>query len=538
MSQNEAAPLENAEAIIEMFGGIRPMATKISVPVTTVQGWKKRNVIPGARREEILRVAKQLGLDIPKIIQAEQRPVQGSGANIPNKIDSSDFTARNADKIQDEAPSFIKPEPYVAPKAKADSLESELIRSERRAVTKSTAINLFLVVVAIISVVLLLLPERDRRIQALESDVSAIKEKQSFIRSLIPDDIEAKFAALQAQLGGYQSSLGSSLGSAVNEAQVISNDVLGPHAGSVQQRAAKLEGHVTDITGITPPANFAALAARLQALSESVAGQYQLNQSTEQLMALLSGVPAEDPAQVEQALQSAQQQDPALAETFAGVPPQDLKAAALLLGMTQFRSSLNRDNQPFEQDLALMKKLVGQDDPELVAAIDRLAPYAQQGVLTPSGLSQEFRGLAGDVVVASLQGEDISIREKTQARLGDMFQVEKNGEPVSGTPTQKTLAKTDKLLQQGDLEGAVAHMQTLNGPALAAAQPWLTKAQATLMAQKFKRMLVSTINVKGLVGGAPIYNTGGPLPGARGLNLPPAPGLIEEDLPVSAPVGE
>lgn len=534
MSQNEPAPLENAEAIIEMFGGIRPMATKINVPVTTVQGWKKRNVIPGARREEILRVAQQLGLDISKIMQAEQRPVQGSGANIPNKIDSPDFTARNTDKTQDEAPAFIRPEPYVAPKAKTDSLESELMRSERRAITKSTAINLFLVLIAIVSVVLLLLPERDRRLEALESDVSAIKEKQSFIRSLIPDDIEAKFAALQAQLGGYSPSLGSAL----KEAQTVSNDVLGPHAGSIEQRAHKLEGHVTDITGITPPANFAALAARLQALSENVAGQYKLSQSTEQLMAQLSGVTTEDPAQIEQALQSAQEQDPALAETFAGVPPQDLKAAALLLGMTQFRSSLNRDNQPFEKDLELMKKLVGQDDPELAAAIDRLAPYAQQGVLTPSGLSQEFRGLAGDVVVASLQGDDVSLQEKAQARLGDMFQVEKNGEQVSGTPTQKTLAKTDKLLQEGDLEGAVSQMQTLNGPALVVAQPWLSKAQATLMAQKFKRMLVSTINVKGLAGGAPIYNSGGPLPGARGLNLPPTPDLIEEDLPATPPAGE
>jgi hypothetical protein len=533
MSQNEPAPLENAEAIIEMFGGIRPMATKISVPVTTVQGWKKRNVIPGTRREEILRVAKQLGLDISKIMQAEQRPVQGSGVNIPDKIDSTDFTSRNTQKTPDEAPSFIKPEPYVPLKAE-NTLESELVRSERRAVTKSTAINLFLVLIATVSVVLLLLPERDRRIEALENDISAIKEKQSFIRSLIPDDIEAKFAALQAQLTGYRPALDTAL----KEAQAVSNDVLGPNAGNLEQRAHKLEGHVTDITGITPPANFAALAARLQSLSESTHGQQQLNQSMAQLMTLLSGVPEEDPVQVEQALQTAPQQDPALAETFAGVPPQDLKAAALLLGMTQFRSSLNRDNQPFEQDLALMKKLVGTDDPELAAAIDRLAPYAQQGVLTPSGLSQEFRGLAGDVVVASLQGDDVSIQEKAQARLGDMFQVEKNGEQVSGTPTQKTIAKTDKLLQEGNLEGAVAQMQTLNGPALVAAQPWLTKAQATLMAQKFKRMLTSTINVKALGGGSPIYNTGGPLPGARGLNLPPAPGLIEEDSSIAAPAGE
>lgn len=535
MSQDEPAPLENAEAIIEMFGGIRPMATKISVPVTTVQGWKKRNVIPGARREEILQAARQYGLDISKITQAEQRPVQGSGVNIPKAIDSSDFTARNSERAReearDEAPAFIKPEPYVA--LKPDStLESELVRSERRAVTKSTAINLLLVVIATVSVVLLLLPER-QRIQALESDVSAIKEKQSFIRSLIPDDIEAKFAALQAQLTGYRPALSTAL----NEAQTISNDVLGPHAGSIEQRAHKLEGHVTDITGITPPANFAELAARLQTLTESAHGQQQLNQSMAQLMTLLSGVPEEDPAQVEQALQTAPQQHPALAQTFAGIPPQDLKAAALLLGMTQFRSSLNRDNQPFEQDLALMKKLVGTNDPELAAAIDRLAPYAQQGVLTPSGLSQEFRGLAGDVVVASLQGDNVSIQEKAQARLGDMFHVEKNGEPVSGTPTQKTIAKTDKLLQEGNLEGAVAQMQTLDGPALVAAQPWLTKAQATLMAQKFKRMLTSAINVKSM-GGAPIYNNGGPLPGARGLNLPAPAGLTGEDYPAAAPAGQ
>ncbi|MGB4107946.1 MAG: mitofilin family membrane protein [Alphaproteobacteria bacterium] len=520
MSQTEPAALENAEAIIEMFGGIRPMATKINVPVTTVQGWKKRNVIPGTRREEILRVAQQLGLDVAKIMQPGQSAMQGSGANIPETVANE-----NNGRAPLNLSTPLRTEEAILSARRPGTLESELMRTERRAVAKSAAINLFLVLLAIIAAVLLLLPQSERRLDALESDISAIQKKQSFLSSLIPDDIEARFAALQVQISGYQPSLGSALG----KAQDISRDVFGPGAATFQQRAERLEGHVTHITGLSAPANLDALVTRLQALGESALGQAQLDQASAHLNSLLAGVPEGDPVQAEQVLQNVSQ-DPALAQTFAGVPPQDMKAAALLLGMTQFRESLSRDNQSFENDLALLKKLVGTEDIELTAAIDRLAPYAQQGVLTPTGLSQEFRVLTGDIVVASLQGEEISIRDKAQARLGEILQVEKNGEPVSGTETQKTLARSEKMLDEGNVEGALAHMQTLDGAALVAAQPWITRAQATLLAQKFKRMLTNSIGTRGSAG-TPIYNGGGPLlPGARGLNIPSS-GLVETPSP-------
>ena len=51
-NQNDTLP--NAEGIIKRFGGIRPMATKLGVPVTTVQGWKKRNAIPTNRKGDIV----------------------------------------------------------------------------------------------------------------------------------------------------------------------------------------------------------------------------------------------------------------------------------------------------------------------------------------------------------------------------------------------------------------------------------------------------------------------------------------------------
>src|SRR4051812_28141954 len=43
--------------VIQRFGGIRPTAQKLGVPVSTVQGWKERGAIPANRREEVLAAA-------------------------------------------------------------------------------------------------------------------------------------------------------------------------------------------------------------------------------------------------------------------------------------------------------------------------------------------------------------------------------------------------------------------------------------------------------------------------------------------------
>ncbi len=521
MTQSEPAALENAEAIIERFGGIRPMATKINVPVTTVQGWKKRNVIPGARRAEIIQAAQQFGVDLSDIMKAlpsataianENAPKAESGLSFSRTLERGS-ASRNVEQGLDAAKTFS-----AAPDPDAN-LEKKLARTERRAVTKSTLINLFLLVLVVGSVVLLLWPQNEKRMASLESGLNGVREKQSFLSSLIPDNIESKINALQAQLGKLESGVNSAIGTA----KTVSSDVLSADAGNLQERVARLEGGISEITGMPVSSGLSGLAARLQALSESAGGQAQLESAAGQLMALLSGVPEGDTAAVDQVLQTAPQDNPELAQAFEGVPPQDIKAAALLLGMTQFRSSLNRDNKPFAQDLALLKKLAGPEDAELQAAIDRLAPYAEQGVLTPSGLATEFRGVAGDVVVASLQGEDVSFKDKAQARLGEMFKVEKNGEPMVGTPEQKTLARADKLIQSGNLEGAIAQMKSLDGPAAAIAQPWVTKAEATVFAHQFKRMLTHSVGKKSS------YTASPPSTMLRGLNIPGTSELIRND---------
>src|SRR5919205_265987 len=50
--------------VIQRFGGIRPMAQKLGVPVSTVQGWKERGAIPANRREEVLAAAARHNIAI------------------------------------------------------------------------------------------------------------------------------------------------------------------------------------------------------------------------------------------------------------------------------------------------------------------------------------------------------------------------------------------------------------------------------------------------------------------------------------------
>jgi len=56
--------LDDAEQVVAAFGGIRPMATRLGVAATTIQGWKSRGNIPQNRREVVLEAATANGIDL------------------------------------------------------------------------------------------------------------------------------------------------------------------------------------------------------------------------------------------------------------------------------------------------------------------------------------------------------------------------------------------------------------------------------------------------------------------------------------------
>lgn len=491
--------LENAGEIIERFGGIRPMAKKIDIAVTTVQGWKKRNVIPGTRRELVLQAAATHNVDLSDIInQPSAAPSSAANENAfgEQTAPASVPTVRVAEFPQQSAA-------HTVPRAAGFSgeLDQKLAETENRAVKKSTWINAVIIVLVVAAVAVLLWPGQKQdavdpaRIDTLEENVGElrgvvdeVKSEQSFLSTLIPRDLDDRIAKLQDQARETQEKVSAAL----VVAGEVSQDVLGENAGTMDQRMQKLGEHIA-VAAATP--EMAALLSRFNDMRGSLGGDGQLDQAVAELSVFLSSmqgqpVPDGSPApSMTDMLESARSQSPTLGQAFEGVAPQDMKAAALLLAMTQFRQSLNRDNAPFEDDLQLVRNLVGEDNPELLASLDRLAPQAQSGVLTPAGLSDEFRTMAGEAVVASLKGEDVSLEERAQASVNKFFAVEKNGELITGTPEQATMAKAEKLLNEGNIESAIAEVETLDGPAALVAAEWLSKAKATLSAEQLKTML-------------------------------------------------
>lgn len=512
--------IEPAELVIERFGGIRPMATKMSVPVTTVQGWKKRNVIPGNRREDVMRAARQNNIEISDILNK-------SVAN-----DTSFSTVMDAARAVDSSYSAKMNESVMTrvsdPGIDQEALLGKIKQAESRAVKKSAAITVTLVSAVALAAAILLGPGMqgtfdqgttadETQVQALRDDVERIeanvnhvKEEQFSLKNLIPADLNQKMDEMTQQavaLKDNVTQLSTQVGTLTQAAQGITNDVMGPHAGDITQRLTALQTNVQAVTGTS--VDLGGLMGRLAQFKQMAGGEQVLDASSGQLMQLLAGLNG-DMSQLEPQLQQAQTQNNELGQVLQGVPPTDLKAASMLLALTQFRTSLRR-NAPFEEDLAMMQSMVGQDDPALQEAIARLAPQAKKGVLSSQGLSDQLKGLTGDIVVSSIKGEDISIREKAMARMNDVFQVQKNGELVTGTDTQARIARAQKMLDEGKVDDAVVELQSLQGPARQTAQPIIDEAMMTSLAQQVSTMMTGKVAAQLPTGGT------GTLPDANGL---------------------
>ena len=506
--------IDPAEQVIERFGGIRPMAHKMSVPVTTVQGWKKRNVIPGNRREDVIRAARQNNIEISDILSKA----------IAN--DTSFHDVMQAARAVDATRQAVQ---IDKPGVDQEGLLNKIKQAETSAVKKSALITVTVVSAVAIAAAILLGPGQrgtfdvndvasGTEVQVLredvariDADVNSVKEDQFSLKNLIPADLGQTMADMKQQaveLKDNVTQLSAQVGTMSDAAKVIATDVMGPQAGDLTQRMTALQTQVQAVTGSS---DLGGMLGRLAQLKQSLQGQELLDKSTGQLAELLKGMNG-DMSQLEPQLQAAQTQDNELGQALEGVSPTDLKAASMLLGLTQFRTSLHR-SAPFEEDLALMQSMVGNDDPALQAAIERLAPQASKGVLTSKGLSSQLKGLTGDIVVSSIKGEDVSIREKATARMNEVFQVQKNGELVTGTDTQAKIARAQKMLDDGKVDEAVTELQSLQGPALQTAQPLIDQAMMTSLAAQVSTMLTGKVAAQIPEGGIPTSGVQGLMDG-------------------------
>jgi hypothetical protein len=84
--------LRDAEMVVAAFGGVRPMAARLGIAATTIQGWKSRGNIPENRRQAVLEAAQADGIDltVPQVEDtAEEAPNDAAEAPLADTATAS-----------------------------------------------------------------------------------------------------------------------------------------------------------------------------------------------------------------------------------------------------------------------------------------------------------------------------------------------------------------------------------------------------------------------------------------------------------------
>lgn len=538
---NKSEPIKNAEKIIERFGGIRPMATKIGVPVTTVQGWKKRDAIPENRLEDILSAANQNGIDLSDLIagftpsaavfaptaeepeqltleavteqdsQDEESSEPSSASEGEESAQGSDFTLVQPDLREDSAPQRYEAHREEKPARPADPFAREKLHqqvarpaggatqgrrvpeSEKHAIQTSSLISIILILLVAMGSASYLWPklrehsERisgvEENVRSLEGTVETVKKEQEEVKTMVPLNWEEQLASLQKQTEEATEMVKSS----IKDVQKIPGELMEGDVMGIPKRVKEFDNYVNEMTAKSPFAQ--GFINSLNEVLDEEQGRENISNATQALMSAFStgteGVQKDSAEVIEQARQS----DPAAAEIFKDVPKEDLKKAGTMFSLVQIQDALSRDGQPFSDQLALLGNMIGGESPELQNSLKSVAEDAKRGVTTPPTLAKEFEGLEDEVLDSSLKGDEASLAEQAQAQFNSLLQVEKDGELLTGTDTQAKLSRAKKLMAKGDLKGAKAVIDTLSEKEREPLRDWIEKTEATIRVQEFEASL-------------------------------------------------
>lgn len=277
------------------------------------------------------------------------------------------------------------------------------------------------------------------------------------------------------------------LSSGIEKAEVVTEpyaDVVGD-IGSAAADAIKNPG----------VAAFSQVLDRMAEMRQDADGEEGVTQSMNTLRVLLAGS-ADHPEEFDSSVEEARRHDKTLDALLEPVKKEDLAAGAMLLVLNEFRGNVD-NRRPYAQDLALLQKFAG-NDPRMNKALRRLAPYAEKGVMNRPALQAELRALAAEIVLAKLQGKDVSVQEAALKRFEKLSQAQ-DAREIKGAEADAVVARAQVLLDQGDVKGAIHELQTLEGASAQQAGPWMNDANGYVEADESSDELARAL-LKGISG--------------------------------------
>jgi len=419
-----------AAALIARFGGVRPMASRLGVPVSTVQGWKQRDAIPLARREQIRAAAAEHGIALDEAMLA---PV----------IDVA--TGAMVDAI--------------------DTPRAASVPSPRRPMIAAVVLGILALAVGSVALA-----------GVLQPDLLGIKRAAPRAPSLAP--LERRIAALEAR---PEATDAKTLAERV-EALTAQLDTISAMAAEARRMAGTATGD---------PAMLAALGQKLAALelalTAEAAERRDLAQRLLVALRMFEGTaPAEDVTALEARIAAMEPIRAAIAdidrrivalegaEKMRGEARGD--AAALALAAAGLRRAVAA-GEPFADTLALARKFAG-DDAATLTALDRLDAVAAKGVPEERTLRTSFEVAARTARDALRNEGRTSWSDRALARLEGVVTIRRT-EPRGDGP-EAALTRAEQRLAAGDLAGANEALAGLDGVAAGAVAAWRERAGVRL----------------------------------------------------------
>jgi len=483
------------ERIIERFGGIRPMAHKLDMPVTTVQGWKKRGAIPLSRHADLRAAAVKHGITLDEADLEAATPAEDRHGTAPAAEDKPAEDKVVDSKATDAAETTAAPsEPASAPvitppatpetPATPDAGEHERARTYSlppRPVEKTSGGAGFATAVSLLALLVgaaaLTQPWWGPAVMGGNTPTAFAPANDGALRAQI-QQITDRVAKLE------QRPAAPANGTAANGASSADLQALAGKVTALEQRVASTPAPAAGNGDAVK-----ALTDRLAALEQKAAGGEQAAQQAQQLAQRIAGLEQKVGANAAaaQEVSTLKQEVAGLAKQAEGRRDAAANAQALVLAAGQLRGAL-AGSQPFQGELQAVQTLAG-GDAQVKASLDAVAPYAPKGIPTQAQLAERFDPLANDIVKAAQKGEASDWIDQVTGTLSTLVTVRRQGGGIVGDTPQATVARAEAAMQQGNLAVAVEELSKLQGPAAQAAGGWLADARARLAANQASQQL-------------------------------------------------
>ena len=457
----------HADKVIKEFGGVRPLATRLDITASTVQGWKKRGVIPDPRIKSILEAANEDGISLEKIILSAPtpEPIPGSSRFYPLTEERRERLERRQgqDRRKGQDSKYKGEDRRQGPDQRKgldrrsfEQRQKDIVRKEKRAFIEKAAISLaFLFILGVLGLGFIMAPEyvamkeKSARIEKLENEVKIMEEHLKILRS-------------QEQ--------------------------------KAQNRESRINFNTDDLKKYTDELllqiDDAAESALNVLKSENIPAQLNAMQGQEDLRIQIAALENEL-SQMKENLDKTQSQTREALALLEKASHQDISSATMIIALGQLSNTLERNKVPFEQDLASLRKAANQQ-PKIVENLDLLSPYAESGVLSPEHLREEFLALSTKVIQSQLNSESLSLQERAKLHLGSLIKIRKAGE-YTGTSTDIAVNKASDLLDNGDIKGAILVLEGLQDPAAGTMKPWIDQAQGRVLVDTVSKELNNNI---------------------------------------------